>query len=131
MSAPARMHPADLELLAELVSERLARRLERAAVPTRPEWLTAAEVAARFGVERDWVYSHRDELGAVPLGETGEGRRPRLRFDAEAVAERLRARSQGKGSSAPKRAPRLASPDRERRVTPSGRPLLPFEGPGE
>lgn len=126
MSAPRRMHPADLELLAELVSDRLARRLERTAVPARPEWLTAADVAARFGIGRDWIYAHASELGAVPLGETGEGRRPRLRFDAETVAERLRARSQGKGSPTPNVRSRPASPDRARQVTPSGRPLLPL-----
>lgn len=48
--------------------------------------LMAAQVAARFNVERSWVYAHADELGVVRLGD---GPRPRLRFDAAVVAQRL------------------------------------------
>jgi len=48
--------------------------------------LTAAQVAARFNVERSWVYAHAEELGVVRLGA---GRRPRLRFDAALIAQRL------------------------------------------
>jgi len=49
--------------------------------------LTAQQVAARFNVERSWVYAHAEELGVVRLGS---GPRPRLRFDAAVVAVRLR-----------------------------------------
>jgi hypothetical protein len=48
--------------------------------------LTASQVAARFNVERSWVYAHAEELGVVRLGD---GPRPRLRFDAASVAQRL------------------------------------------
>ena len=48
--------------------------------------LTAAEVAARFGVSRTWVYEHARELGAIRLGN---GKRPRLRFDPTVVSARL------------------------------------------
>jgi len=48
--------------------------------------LTARQVAVRFNVERSWVYAHADELGVVRLGF---GQRPRLRFDAAVVAQRL------------------------------------------
>lgn len=37
----------------------------------------AAELARRRAVERDWVYAHARELGAIRLG----GPRGRLRFD--------------------------------------------------
>jgi hypothetical protein len=47
--------------------------------------LTAAEVAARFSVDRSWVYAHARELGVVRIGE---GPRPRLRFDPAVVAQR-------------------------------------------
>ena len=40
-------------------------------------WLSAAEVARRLRVRREWVYEHAAELGAVRIGE---GPRPRLRF---------------------------------------------------
>jgi hypothetical protein len=48
--------------------------------------LSAAEVAARFNVDRDWVYVHADQLGALRLGT---GPKPRLRFDPDRVAEYL------------------------------------------
>src|SRR3954453_9750588 len=48
--------------------------------------LTARDVAARFGVSRAWVYEHLEELGAIRLGA---GKRPRLRFNARVVLERL------------------------------------------
>jgi hypothetical protein len=45
----------------------------------------AATVAQMFGVERDWVYAHAAELGAIRLG----GERGRLRFDLEVLSERM------------------------------------------
>jgi hypothetical protein len=59
--------------------------------------LTAAQVAARFNVDRSWVYAHAEELGVVRLGT---GPRPRLRFDAAIVSQRLVA-TRGRTSSAP------------------------------
>ena len=50
--------------------------------------LTAAEVAQRFGVGRDWIYANADVLGAVRL-PSPTGQRPRLRFDPNNVAEAL------------------------------------------
>jgi hypothetical protein len=38
----------------------------------------ARELADVLGVDRDWIYAHADQLGAVRLGK---GPRPRLRFD--------------------------------------------------
>jgi hypothetical protein len=51
----------------ELVDERQAREL-----------VDAGELARALGVEREWVYEHSDQLGAIRLGD---GPRPRLRFE--------------------------------------------------
>ena len=64
--------------------EALARRLaELVDADSGATLLTAAQVAARLGVERTWVYAHANELGVVRLGD---GPRPRLRFDPAIVA---------------------------------------------
>ncbi len=52
------------------------------------EWIDAKEVARRWGFSRAWVYAHARQLGAVA---TGHGPRPRLRFEAQRVAEAVRA----------------------------------------
>jgi hypothetical protein len=71
--------------------EALARRLADLLVPGEPpprrrQLICAEEVARWWGVSRRWVYDHADQLGAHRLGA---GRRPRLRFDPDEVAERL------------------------------------------
>jgi hypothetical protein len=58
----------------------------------------AATLAAELGVERSWVYAHRDELGAIQLGT---GSKPRLRFDP-AIARSVLAHSASTGSHEPK-----------------------------
>ena len=77
----ASLDPATVEAIAHEVADLLRRdgSGERAL-------LTAGQVAARFGVDRSWVYAHAHELGVVRLGF---GRRPRLRFDPAVVAQRL------------------------------------------
>lgn len=47
----------------------------------------AATLARMLGVERDWVYAHAGQLGAVRLG----GPRGRLRFDLATLGDRLAA----------------------------------------
>ena len=66
----------DIEALATRVVEML-RREHRALAAT--DLVDAATLARRLGVERDWVYAHARELGAVRLGD---GPKARLRFDA-------------------------------------------------
>jgi hypothetical protein len=51
--------------------------------------LTAAQVAQRFGVARDWVYGNADLLGAIRL-PSPTGQKPRLRFDPATVLEALK-----------------------------------------
>jgi hypothetical protein len=55
--------------------------------PQRPgaRLVDATAVADALGVERDWVYAHADQLGAVRLG----GPKGRLRFDLRAIDEQL------------------------------------------
>lgn len=67
--------------------------------------LSAVEVSERYGVTRRWVYEHRDELGAVALGD---GERPRLGFPASEVARRLVARQMSERSNATPKPPKPA-----------------------
>jgi hypothetical protein len=70
------------------------------------ELVDAAEIARRFGVSRDYVYEHADDLGAVRLGD---GPKARLRFAPEVVRERLgaeRSKSRRAGPRRPQRSDR-------------------------
>lgn len=83
---------ADLTV-GEQAVEAIARRVVELLQETEqagPVKLTdAATIASELGVERDWIYEHAEELGAIRLG----GPRGRLRFDREVVRERLRERA--------------------------------------
>ncbi len=125
MSAPARLHPADLERLGELVVDGLAERLEgQSSEEPRTEFVTAADIARRFGVSAEFVRDHADELGVVRIGT---GPRPRLRFDPVKVEAALTVRvdsSRSLGPARPRRRPK--STGRPAR-TPSGSRCFPFE----
>lgn len=77
----ARLHPADVEAIADAVAERL-----RGATAEDRDLVDVAAIARRFGVSRDYVYDNADRLGVIRIGT---GTRPRLRFDPAVVAERL------------------------------------------
>lgn len=79
MIEPSRLHPDDIEAIARRVADLVLNGPQ----PAAPQLLTAAQVAKRFGVTRDFVYARAAELGAVRLRD---GARPRMRFDAERVA---------------------------------------------
>ncbi|MCW2981288.1 MAG: hypothetical protein JWO14_3015 [Solirubrobacterales bacterium] len=83
-----RLAPESIEALALRLSELLGR-AEGSAGPNDSEqrMLTAAEVSRLWGVSRRWVYENAKALGARRLGD---GPRPRLRFDPDEVADRLR-----------------------------------------
>jgi hypothetical protein len=83
------LDPAYVEAVARRVVE-LIRDESRQTVGRR--LVDAATLAAELGVERSWVYEHRDELAPVRLGT---GLKPRLRFDVQAVSSVLAARSFG------------------------------------
>ncbi|HEX5983260.1 MAG TPA: hypothetical protein VFY69_03550 [Solirubrobacterales bacterium] len=76
-----RIAPESIEAIAQRIAE-----LAAAEPPPLPERITAEEVSRWWGVSRRWVYDHAEELGARRMGS---GRRPRLRFDPDEVAERL------------------------------------------
>lgn len=79
-----RIAPESIEAVAQRVAELVAAGTAEPA--SRPERITAEEVSRWWGVSRRWVYDHAEELGAQRMGS---GRRPRLRFDPDEVAERL------------------------------------------
>jgi hypothetical protein len=75
-----RLHPADIEAIAL----RVVGLLQGQAAPAA-RLVDAAELASILSVERDWVYTHADDLHSVRLG----GPRGRLRFDLAAVVADL------------------------------------------
>jgi hypothetical protein len=110
-------------LIADTIAERVAERL-RAESLRDDDLLDTAELARRFGVTAEWVRRNADRLGALRLGT---GPRPRLRFDAQKVAEMLSARHDSRGSAPAKPPPSW----RSQSPTASGAPLLPIRAPKE
>lgn len=72
--------------LAEAIARRVVELLRGEEAEGRPARLVdAATLARELGVEREWVYAHAEQLGAVRLG----GPNGRLRFDRHEVGKRL------------------------------------------
>ena len=109
--ARGRLTRADIDAIAGRVVELVAEFM----TPGEARYVDAAELARILDVDRDWVYSHGTELGALRLG----GPRGRLRFDMREVRRALAKRSGRPASSATSRNERGA---RFQRV-----PLLDFE----
>jgi hypothetical protein len=112
---PVTLDHDDLELLAERLAERLRDVLAAPAV----RLVDATTVARMLAVDRDWVYAHAAELGAVRLG----GPRGRVRFDVREVERSVNAAT--------------VRPPRRRALRPTaGRgsgenvELLPYKGSG-
>ncbi len=83
-----RLAPESIEALALRLSELLGPPEEPGfADEGERRMLTAEEVSRLWGVSRRWVYENARALGVRRLGD---GPRPRLRFDPEEVADRLR-----------------------------------------
>lgn len=80
--------------------EQIARRVV-ALLREESELVDAETLGRLLGRSRAWVYDHATELGAIPLGPRGAGRRPRLAFDPHAARERLMRLSDGGGTTAP------------------------------
>ncbi len=112
------LDPASVEAIARRVSE-LLREEPGAGL------IDAAEVARRFRLSRAYVYENADALGAIRIGT---GKRPRLRFEPETVAERLTARSGSRGSESGKPARKARSKPRRRPRSDSAPGLLPIRG---
>jgi hypothetical protein len=69
----------------EQIARRVAELIGSAQAHTGPRYVDASDLARMLGIERDWVYAHAVELGAIRLG----GPRGRLRFDVGRVTEAL------------------------------------------
>jgi hypothetical protein len=96
-----RLDPRDVEAIARRVAE-----LVGTAEPPAVRYVDAAELARVLGIERDWVYAHARELGAIRLG----GTQGRLRFDLREVTHALADRRR----EPPAAAPAARSPPRRR-----------------
>jgi hypothetical protein len=105
-----RLDPRDVEAIARRVAE-----LVGTAQPPAVRYVDAAEVARVLGIERDWVYAHARELGAIRLG----GTQGRLRFDLREVTRALADRRREPPAAVP--APRSAPRPRPRARDWSGR----------
>jgi hypothetical protein len=118
------------ELVEEIAERTAAIVLERLGVATpTPPLVDAAALAEQLGVSRSWVYEHALELGGVPLGEVGEGRRPRWRFDVKRARIRLASCSPGRESEAgTSRAESGKQRGRPRRPLGTNTDLLPIRG---
>jgi hypothetical protein len=123
MNEPLRLSPSAIEQIAQRVVELL--RENNHAHPGR--YVDAATLAHELSVERDWVYAHAEELGALRLG----GPNGRLRFDLVEVQEQLHSNKQplsrrirspkySAGPAVGRRPGRLSNTDRE--VAPMMKP---------
>jgi len=81
MSGPG-FDPALAEAIARRVVELLR---SKGGNESAARLVDAATLARELGVEREWIYAHAEQLGAVRLG----GPHGRLRFDRREVAQRL------------------------------------------
>ena len=104
----------DVEAIARRVAELL-----RGEPTASAQYVDAATIACQFGVTRAWVYQHKSDLGAVPLGN---GPKPRLRFDVTRVGHILATED---GGLPPRRRGRPPATRRPR--TPTGLPVLEYE----
>lgn len=103
----------DIEAIAQRVAELIR---DAAQAPVR--YVDARCVAEILGVDREWVYTHARQLGAVRLG----GPNGRLRFDLQHVRQAL--------ADKPITKPKPAQPQGPRRPRRTGRQrvdLLPYE----
>jgi hypothetical protein len=120
---PVSLDAASVEAVALRVVELL--REDGFVAPPAGRLVTAAELAARLGVERSWVYEHQERLGVRRLGD---GSRARLRFDLE-EASAAAACFRGRKSDEPDHGP--VEPSRRRRRSSrlgTGVELLPIRG---
>ena len=113
-SGEVRLAPESVEALARRIAELLGGVGE---APGPKRLISAAEVAERWGVDREWVYEKASQLGARRLGA---GKRPRLRFDPDEVEERIAALSRA-GDADPRRSGRMPGDARNDSISrPSG-----------
>ena len=97
--------------LVEAVARRVVELLGEEVLPSAPRYVDAATLARELDVEREWVYSNAERLGAIRLG----GPKGRLRFNREVVKERLsfpegNRRHHRRAASRPRQRPKRRAP---------------------
>lgn len=112
-----RLHPDDLERLADLVADRLR------GAGHGDRLLTVREAADLLACSADWLYENADRVGAIRLGD---GPRAPLRFERARLLEGATPRPASRRSSVPKRQRRSQKAPERPAVTRSGRPMLAF-----
>ncbi len=98
-----RLDPDDIERIAARVAELLRPN------PPPVRLADAATVARLLGVDRDWVYAHARELGAIRLGSP----HGRLRFDLRHIEHRLAGPDAPAAPPAHRRTSRVRAPARD------------------
>lgn len=106
------LDPDDIEQIAHRVAD-----LMRAGQSPQDRYVDAATLAAELQVDRDWVYAHADQLGAIRLG----GPRGRLRFDRQQAHGALTGKEQPAAKSV------RATRRRARRSSAKAVDLIPYE----
>lgn len=124
-NAPVRLDMASVEA----VALRMVQLMDggRAVISAGLGLVDAATLAAELGVDRSWVYAHRDELGAVRIGT---GAKPRLRFSLETAREMLACSTSKEPLATQAPVPSSGSPRRRRQRLGSSPELLPIRGGG-
>jgi hypothetical protein len=119
-----RLHPDDLDALADRVAERLAAFLPALADAAQQAHgkVDVATMARELGMSETWVYRHADELG---VERRGSGPKARLRFDLERARAAF-ATTQREPPWAPP-----ARPTRRARRARQSAELLPVRGAEE
>lgn len=120
--------PELVDQLAEAVACRVVELLDaRQQIPS--PLVDAATLARILGVSRATVYQHAERLGAIAVGEVGEDRKPRLRFDAEQARTAWMRRPRSEESQGPQTPVASAIRRRRRRTAAqSEAALLPVKG---
>ncbi|HTU85124.1 MAG TPA: hypothetical protein VMF57_06085 [Solirubrobacteraceae bacterium] len=105
------LDPEDIEAIAARVASLVIAEIR----PAGDRYVDATTLAKHLGVDRDWVYAHATELGALRLG----GAHGRLRFDLDQAIAALHPHR-------PARARRQVPRRRSHRREASG--LIPYDG---
>jgi hypothetical protein len=112
----AKMDTPEVIIEAQVVEVIARRVVELLQAEVQPTLVDAATLARDLGVERDWVYSHAKDLGAIRLG----GSHGRLRFDRKIARERLEIDEEPVRSGRRRRTPTRAAKHGGPRGLPQG-----------
>lgn len=90
----------------------------------------AATLARVLGISRATVYANASKLGAMRLGDVGEDKRPRLRFDVDTARAAMTSGTSSRQPESPQSPTASGKPrGRRRGRTGTSVALLPIEPP--